>query len=115
MTNNNESNLTKAQRRTLRRRAKRNREQQARDAAKCVITHRTVAPAAPKPKGELSSAERRALSRVPALTPREIAEIRETNEQVTIERLRVLAQRETRLKVKSEQRRNKRRNSNNVG
>jgi hypothetical protein len=114
MTNNNENNLTKAQRRTNRRREKRNREQQARDAAKCAITPRTVVPAAPKPKGELSSAERRALSRVPALTPREITEIRETNEQATIERLKVSAQREVRLKVKSEQRRNKRQNSNKV-
>lgn len=115
MTNNNENNLTKAQKRTLRRRARRNREQMARDAAKCAIAPRTVAPAAPKPKGELSSAERRALSRVSALTPREIAEIRETNEQTTIERLKVLAQREARMKAKSDQRRIRRQNSNNVG
>jgi hypothetical protein len=115
MTNNNENNLTKAQRRTLRRRATRNREQQARNAAKCVIAPLAVVPAAPKPKGELSGAERRALSRVPALTPREIAEIRETNEQVTIERLKARAQRDARLKARSEQRRNKRKSLNNVG
>jgi len=115
MTNSNEINLTKAQRRTLRRRATRNREQKVRDGAKCVITHRTLAPAAPKPKGELSGAERRALSRVPALTPREIAEIRATNEQVTVERLKVRAQRDARLKARSEQRRNKRKSLNNVG
>ncbi len=112
MTNNN---LTKAQRRTLARREKRDREQKARDAAKCGIVPQTVVPTAPKPKGELSGAERRALSRVQDLSAREIAEIRETNQQATIGRLQVLAQREARLKSQRERRRNQRRSSNNVG
>lgn len=112
MTNNN---LTKAQRRTIARREKRDREQKARDAAKCVIAPQTVVPAAPKPKGELSGAARRALSRVQDLTAREIAEIRETNQQATVERLQMLAQREARLKSQREQRRNQRRSPNSVG
>ena len=110
MTNNN---LTKAQRRTIARRAKRDRELEARDAAKCVFAPQTMAPAAPKPKGELTGAERRALSRVLNLTAREIAEIRETNVQATVERQRVLAQRDERLKSLREQSRNQRRRSGN--
>ena len=113
MTNNN--NLTKAQRRTIARRAKRDREQKAPDLTKCKTALQTVVPTAPKPKGELSGAERRALSRVQDLSAREIAEIRETNQQATIGRLQVLAQREARLKSQRERRRNQRRSSNNVG
>lgn len=112
MTNNN---LTKAQRRTIARRVKKDREQKARNAAKCVIVQRAVISAVPEPKGELSGAARRALSRVQDLTAREIAEIRETNQQATVERLQVLAQRDVRLRNKREQRRNQRRSSNNVG
>lgn len=112
MTNNN---LTKAQRRTITRRAKRDREQKARDVTKCKTTPQAMVPTAPKPKGELSGAERRALSRVQDLSAREIAEIQETNLQATVQRLQVLAQREARLKSQRERRRNRRRSSNDVG
>lgn len=112
MTNNN---LTKAQRRTIRRRDKRDREQQAHAAAKCVIAAHPAVPAAPRAKGVLSGAERRALSRVTVLTVREIAEIRETNKKANDERQTVLAQREARLKTEREQRRSKRQVSINAG
>jgi len=101
MTNNN--NLTKAQRRTQARRAKRAREAKAREAE--VRTPVTKVPPAPTFKGGLSAAERRALSRVQGLTQREIAEIRTTNNQVTVERLRVRAQRESAEKRKRMRRR----------
>jgi FtsZ-binding cell division protein ZapB len=113
MTNNN--NLTKAQLRTQARRAKRAREAAAREAAvlaeklrregKGVKAPVTKVPQAPKFKGGLSAAERRALSRVQGLTQREVAEIRETNNQATVERLKVRAQREAAEKRKRMRRR----------
>jgi hypothetical protein len=113
MTNNN--NLTKAQRRTQARRAKRDREAKAREAeelaeklrreGKGVTAPVTKVPPAPKFKGELSAAERRALSRVSGLTQREIAEIRETNLQATVKRLKLRAQREAAEKRKHMRRR----------
>ena len=113
MTNNN--NLTKAQRRTQARRAKRAREAAAREArlreaktlkeGKGVKVSGTKVPTAPTFTGELSAAERRALSRVSGLTQREIAEIRETNLQATVERLKLRAQREAAEKRKRMRRR----------
>lgn len=117
MTNNNNGNnnngnnkLSKAQRRTRARRAQRDREAKAREAeelaeklrreGKGVKAPATKVPPAPKFKGGLSAAERRALSRVQGLTQREVAEIRTTNNQVTVERLKVRAQREAAEKRK---------------
>ena len=112
MTNNN---LTKAQRRTQARRAKRDREAKAREAeelaeklrreGKGVTAPVTKVPPAPKFKGGLSAAERRALSRASGLTQREIAEIRETNLQATVERLKLRTQREAAEKRKRMRRR----------
>jgi len=99
MTNNSENNLTKAQRRTRARRAKRTRETQGREAPTNTISLPTKSPAAPTYLGGLSSAERRALSRVPALTQREIGEIRETNKQAAAARFHVQSQRDSRRKI----------------
>jgi FtsZ-binding cell division protein ZapB len=113
MTNSN--NLTKAQRRTQARRAQRAREAAVREVELCKTKGReggngvkapdTKVPPAPTFKGGLSAAERRALSRVQGLTQREIAEIRTTNNQVTVERLKVRAQRESAEKRKRMRRR----------
>ena len=108
MTNSN--NLTKAQRRTQARRVQRAREAELRKTKDCeggkgVKEPVAKVPSAPTFKGGLSAAERRALSRVQGLTQREIAEIRTTNNQVTVERLKVRAQRESAEKRKRMRRR----------
>ena len=124
-TNNNtttttNNKLTKAQRRTIARRAKRAREAAAREAEKLAEMLRregkgvkapdTKVPTAPTFKGELSAAERRALSRVPTLSGREILEIRKTNENATAERKRVMARRDSRLTITRQKRRRQQQN-----